>query len=176
MTAFACAFAGCAQDVDLATAKAKAAFALAKLNRGALTASDAKDKAAAGFTKRQEDRGLDCLSDLGEAIKRADAEKKPLFILVRMGCHDAPDIRKEFPNAVWVYVGNSFNGNATPRLVVRPADSATGTSFLRKDIGPATPAEIRELLRQTPGRVSAESEVQVWPTIPRRGRSPVADC
>lgn len=163
-----------AQDVDLATAKAKSALALIKLNREAWPASDAKVKAAARFKKRQEDREVDCLSDLGEALKRADAEKKSLFILVGMGCHDAPDIRKDFPGAVWVHVGNSFNGNSTPRLLVRPVGSPTGIPFFRKDLGPGTPAEIREMLHQAPGRVSAESDGQIWPIIPRRGRN--SDC
>jgi len=124
--ALVCAFACHAQDVDLATAKARASFALARLKRDALPTSDAKAKAAAGLKKRQEERDVNCLDDLGEALKRADAEKKPLFILVGMGCHDAPGIRKDFPDAVWVHVGNSFNGNSTPRLLVRPVGLPLG--------------------------------------------------
>lgn len=166
-----------AQDVELATAKAKAAFALAKLNRDALPKSDAQINAAAGFKKCQEDRGLDCLGDLSEAIKRAGAEKKPLFILVGMVCHDAPEIRKGFPDAVWVHVGDSFNGNRTPRLLVRPVGSATGIPFLRQDFGPGTLVEIRNVLRQTPHRGSAESEASAPPTFLRYGRSSgTADC
>ncbi len=172
--AFTWAFTCCAQDVELATAKASAAFSLTKLKRDALP-SDAKVKAAAIFKKRQEDRDLDCLSDLGEAIKRADAAKKPLFILVGMGCHDAPEIRKGFPDAVWVHVGDSFNGNSTPRLLVRPIGSPTGIPFFRKDFGAGTPAEIRELLRQTPGRVSAESKAGPAPTSYRPVRGS-ANC
>ncbi len=174
--ALTCAVMCRAQDVELATAKAKASFALAGLRRNALPTSDAKTKAADNLKKRQEERDLGCLGDLGEAIKRADAEKKPLFILVGMGCHDAPEIRKGFPDAVWVHVGKSFNGNSTPRLLVRLIGSPTGIPFLRKDFSPGTPAEIRELLRQAPGRTSAESDAQVCPTMPRRGRSSVADC
>jgi hypothetical protein len=173
---FVSVFACFAQDVDVATAKAKAAFALAKIKRDALPASDAKVKAAAGFKKRQEARDPDCLSDLGVAIKRADAEKRPLFILIGMACHDAPDIRKGFPDAVWVHVGDSFNGNSTPRLLVRPVGAATGIPFVRKDFGPGTQAEIRRVLYPTPGKGAADSEG--WlprADVYRRGRSS-ADC
>lgn len=163
--AFTWAFTCSAQDVELATAKARAAFALAKLKREALPASNAKVKAAAGFKKCQEGRDLDCLNDLGVAIKRADAEKKPLFILVGMECQDAPEIRKGFPDVVWVHVGNSFNGNSTPRLLVRPVGSTTGIPFLRKDFGSQTPTEIREALRQAPGRGLAASEVGSGPSF-----------
>jgi hypothetical protein len=173
---FTAAFACSAQDVDVATAKARAAFALAKIKRDVLPAADAKVKAAAGFKKCQEARDLDCLSDLGEAIKRADTEIKPLFILVGMACHDAPDIRNGFPDAVWVHVGDSFNGNSTPRLLVRPVGSATGISFIRKDLGPGTPAEIRRVLYPTPGNGAADSERWVpRADVFRRGRSS-ADC
>ncbi len=160
-----CAFACGAKDVDLATAKAKAALALANLKRDALPSSDAKVKAAAGFKKCQENRDLDCSNDLNEAIKRADAERKPLFILIGMTCHDAPEIRKGFPEAVWVHVGDSFNGNSTPRLLVRPVGSTTGMPFLRRDFAPGTPAQIRAVLRQAQGRGLAESEVGPAPTF-----------
>ncbi len=169
-----CAFASGAQDIDLATAKAKAALALANLKRAALPASDAKVKATAGFKKFQDVRDLGCLTDLEEAIKRADTGKKPLFILVGMACHDEPDIRKGFPEAVWVHVGDSFNGNSTPRLLVRPAGSTIGIPFPRRDFRPDTPAQIREMLSQGPGRVSVETEVPPATTFSRRGSS--VDC
>jgi hypothetical protein len=157
--ALACPIACHAQDIDVATAKAKAAFALTKFQRDTVQTSDAKLKAAASFKKRQEVRDLDCLSDLGKAIKRADDEMKPLFILVGITCHDTPEIRKGFPDAVWVHVGDSFNGNSTPRLLVRPVGSTTGIPFLRKDIGPRTPAEIRKVLRQAFGQGTTENNL-----------------
>ncbi len=172
VTAHTCVFACCAQEVDVAAAKARAAFALANLKREALPA-DSKVKAAAGFKKCQEGRDLDCLNDLGVAIKRADAEKKPLFILVGMECQDAPEIRKGFPDVVWVHVGNSFNGNSTPRLLVRPVGSTTGIPFLRRDFGPDTPNSIREILRQSPVYKSTENGAP--PTFRRTGFNS-ADC
>ncbi len=157
--ALTCAFTCCAQDVELATAKARAAFALTRLKRDTVTGCDARVKAAASFKKCRDGRDVECLHDLGKAIERADAEKKPLFVLVGMACHDAPEIRKTFVDAVWVHVGDTFNGNPAPRLVVRPVGSLTGIPFLRKDFGPDTPAAIREVLRQTPGRLSAENKM-----------------
>lgn len=64
-----------------------------------------------------------------------------------------------------VHVGDSFNGNSAPRLLVRPAGSTTAIPFLRQDFGPQTPTSIRDVLRQTPGHISAESEVAPAPTF-----------
>jgi hypothetical protein len=155
----------CAQEVDLARAKANAALALAKLKREAAPTSDAKNMAAAALKKCQEDRDFGCLHDLNEALRRADRERKPLFIVVGMTCHEAPEIHKSFHDAVRVHVGGSFNGNATPRLLVRPVGSTTGMPFLRRDFGPDTPVQIREVLRQAQARASAESEVGPAPTF-----------
>ncbi len=146
MTALTCVFACCAQDVDLATAKARAAFALARLHRDATTASEAQGKAAGALKKCQEARDTACLADLEEAIALANKTGRPLFVWVGMTCTEQPEIRAAFKDAVHAHA-NSMNGIAEPRLLVRPTrEDALATPYLRRNLTPASIPAIKAVL------------------------------
>ncbi len=171
-TSLTCVFACCAQDVDQATAKARAAFALAKLSRDVTAASDATSKAAGALKKRQEDRDTACLSDLGEAIALANKTGRPLFVWVGMTCVEQPEIRAAFKDAVHAHA-DRLNGIAEPRLLVRPVGANVATPFLQRNLSPASISAIKSAL--TPGRVSVEA--QTYPVTQFRPRATViADC
>ncbi len=168
-----CAFACHAQDVELATAKAKAALALSSIKRGAAVSSYAKDKASAALKKRQEAREPICFDDLGVAIALANKAGRPLFVWVGMTCTEQPEIRVAFQDAVHAHT-MILNGKPEPRLLVRPIGADVATPFLRRTLSPASIPAIKAVL--TPGRVSAEIEVYPATQLRRRTIVTSAEC
>jgi len=129
---------------DGATAKAKAALALAQLRREA--PSNAKTKAADALAKCLTDREAKvlCLTDMHEAARIAARENKRLFFWVGMTCHEHMNVHAAFRDGVHVHV-KSIHGSSEPRLLIGTAPGVTSHLFElpRSEI---TPERIRSVI------------------------------
>lgn len=140
----------------IAKARAKAALDLMQRNREREQVAAAMASAKAGLTELAQHR--DCMPDYMAAWNRAKSERKPLFLWVGMTCTDAPEIRREFKDAVHCHVSD-MNGDATPRLIVGRIGSMH-YRFERSTLFNAdTPAAIQRAL-PAPKKTSAVA----WPS------------
>ncbi len=134
------AFPMLADEQSESAAKARAAIAIAQVQRAREVAKTAQVKPEAGVAE-SDNHG--CFDDIDVARRVAKKLKKPLVIWVGMTCAEAPKVHKAIQeDTVGVHL-RAYNNSVTPRIVVTDPTNNVEYRVLKKEIDATTPISIR---------------------------------
>ncbi len=133
-------------SASLSLAKAQrereaAAVAVAKLHAmdsAEPSATRVKAAAALALARATRERATgaksECHTDLSKAIAAARKSEQPVILWIGMQCESVPEVRDGLADCVHCHA-DSYNGNATPRLMALFADGIGGYVMPKADLG-----------------------------------------